>query len=190
MTSIHEFFSPSFQKKLKQETFKLEKFEERLVKYKNLLLEGIKTLDLETSNPYHSIVCYDVKNNDVIKYTEEYIKILKSSLNKIDSFCDSLINSYKLFIKENSYSATGEFGKIIDKYNLITKLSTDNSIYNERLFFRARINDGKFDINNPIECFHIPFNKRYLISNQRFSVAGQPMWYIWFYFFEKQICYF
>ena len=178
MTSIHEFFSPSFQKKLKQETFKLEKCEERLVKYKNLLLEGIKTLDLETRNPYHSIVCYDVKNNDVIKYTEEYIKILKSSLNKIDSFCDSLINSYKLFIKENSYSATGEFGKIIDKYNLITKLSTDNSIYNERLFFRARINDSKFDINNPIECFHIPFNKRYLISNQRFSVAGQPMWYL------------
>ena len=26
--------------------------------------------------------------------------------------------------------------------------------------------------------FHIPFNKRYLIGNQRYSLTGQPMLYI------------
>ena len=42
------------------------------------------------------------------------------------------------------------------------------------LLFRAR-EKGVYGVN---DFFHIPFNKRDLVSNNRFSISGQPMLYL------------
>lgn len=176
MTCIHEFFSPDYQKALKQQTFELNTYEQRLTKYKELLIDGIQSLSVECSCSYCDIIGYSVNSNCAIEYMSQYIDCLKSLSSEIEKFCNTLIDSYKLFIKESYYSATSKFWEIIDNYNLVTV--ADNSIFNERIFYRARYNDHSFDINNPINNFHIRFDNRYLVSNQRFSVAGQPMWYL------------
>ena len=44
-------------------------------------------------------------------------------------------------------------------------------------FFRAR-KAGNYDGSNIHELFHVPFDKRYLIGNQRFSLTGIPLLYL------------
>ena len=44
-------------------------------------------------------------------------------------------------------------------------------------FFRMRSNET-YDLYSPIEMFHIPFEKRSLTTNQRYSISGYPCLYL------------
>ena len=44
-------------------------------------------------------------------------------------------------------------------------------------FFRIRSNET-YDLYSPIEMFHIPFEKRSLTTNQRYSISGYPCLYL------------
>ncbi len=171
MSCIKCFFNPEHQNKLKRKTFHLDKFESRLLCYKKLFIDELKKLTVDCSCNVSNSNHTDAKN-----YTKEYLKTLQSLSPAISEFFDALIGIYKSFIEDSNYAATQQFTEIIERYNLNYGIS-DNSIYNERLFYRARKNDGSYSINDPHCCFHIPFNERYKISNQRFSISGQPMLY-------------
>lgn len=105
----------------------------------------------------------------------------KDELQKI---CDLIIQSLDQYL-------TGSAGKAYDKIeelfattlfrNNITHLIRDMSRYSPSqditpTLFRVRLSDQ--DIGTRESMFHIPFNQRELVRNQRYSIAGLPCLYL------------
>jgi len=86
-----------------------------------------------------------------------------------------MIDVYNEHISIGQKNSLDKIWNYINSNNLAT--GSENPLTYNRLLFRARENDGKINIINPDTFFHIPFNERYNIGNQRFSISGQPMLY-------------
>lgn len=79
-------------------------------------------------------------------------------------------------------------GDIMSSYNIFC--NTMNPIkgilprrtINQGVFYRMRSDTELFD---PIDFWHIPFNKRYLSQSERFSIEGYPILYLGY---SKRVC--
>ncbi len=143
-----------------------ERFENILRKYKKLFISGYQNFLKENICEEHQII----NENDIISH-------LKSiDINEIKEFFDEIIDSvYLEWIKGNSDVAIKKLKGLITKNGLYgNKFSTNIANY---LFFRGRKIKEK-EILNTYDMFHIPFDKRYLIENQRFSLNGIPLLYL------------
>ena len=127
--------------------------------------------------------------NGIKKENNYFPDYIKNYLAKYKDFCrylnvsDKIINSIDNFSK-NVFICLVEYGngqhssakyffdqaiKFVD-FDFLCNSLKDN------IFYRARINkEGKLPKN---EMFHIPFEKRYLVSTQRYSYPGLPCLYL------------
>lgn len=85
-------------------------------------------------------------------------------------------------VMDSLYTIIGSYhaGKVINALKEAEKLLIDDfyiSIPKDTPFFRARGNETGF-LYKKDEMFHIPFDKRYLVGNQRFSISGLPCLYL------------
>lgn len=173
LSCIRCFFSNSYQKQLKYDSFQLDSFTERLEYYRDTFLNQLQELvsiskcncrpeNNMFSNTDYIIFCEEVRNN--FQERISYIKGLFNSL--IDIFQSTMdkspfaMNKLESFIKENC-----------------TGYSSNNAAQFSDLLFRVRPT-GEYDPSNICELYHIPFSRRELVSSQRFSVAGRPMLYL------------
>lgn len=62
-------------------------------------------------------------------------------------------------------------------FSKIEKIATSFLDENEQLF-RMRNSGDKFEEYSQDEMYHIPFEKNYLVSNERFSISGFPSLYL------------
>lgn len=143
-----------------------ERFENILKKYKKLFISGfIQSLGGEICE-HHKVV------------EEKKIRFFLKKIKKedIEQFFDKIIDTvYLEWIKGNSDIAINSLRELIET----EKLNSEQFLTNvaDYLFFRGR-KISKSDILNTYDMFHIPFDKRYLIGNQRFSLNGHPLLYL------------
>lgn len=143
-----------------------ERFENILKKYKKLFISGfVQSLSGEVCK-HHKVA----EERKILSFLE------KIRQEEIETFFDSIISKvYLEWIKGNSDIAINSLRKLIKDEGLDEeKFLTNVADY---LFFRGR-KISKSDILNTYDMFHIPFDKRYLISNQRFSLNGHPLLYL------------
>lgn len=172
MNCIACFIDNEHQKKLKEKCFEFERFEHKLSKYKQLFISGVDNLQsVSKCNCKY-------KNTDIdyVKWTDSFLKELKKSNNIIENTFDELINIYKCYISENTKVAIDKIWLFLQENDLLSE--TEGGFSYSTIFYRARIDDKTFDKNDINNFFHIPFTKRELIGNQRFSISGQPMLYL------------
>jgi len=171
MTCIACFIDNVNQRELKQQCFGLDRFELKLSKYKDLFINGVK--ELESVSKCNC----KYKNADAkyVKWTDDFLKEMQNSNTIIESTFDALISIYKSYVSENIKIATEKVWDFLIQNDLLDEIEGGFSY--STLFYRARIDDGTFDKNDINNFFHIPFTKRELIGNQRFSISGQPMLY-------------
>lgn len=105
-----------------------------------------------------------------------YTKLSEQTEHIKDSFillCD-IVDS---FDNANLADAQNKFDKLMDdlKGHLMTE-DISGVIYSSE-FFRVRPDNGE-KLSERKDLFHIPYKKRYLASNERYSLAGQPSLYI------------
>ena len=62
-------------------------------------------------------------------------------------------------------------------YSDITKIAT-SALSEKQMLFRMRCSGDKFQEYSEEEMFHIPFEKNYLVGNERFSLSGFPSLYL------------
>ena len=91
---------------------------------------------------------------------------------KIEHFFDELKLIYLEWIDAKTIQSIQRFMNLLKEFNL---LSFEKEIKEFDIFFKARSSN---QVLTRWDMFHIPFNKRYLIGNQRFSLTGQPMLYV------------
>lgn len=181
MSCIYCFFTKENQMELKKKCFGNPRYEETLKEYKKLYLSELQKLDyVKNCNCIDNIKDTFKNKRRKIKlftdYLDSFLCDTKKNINDVSECFDYIISIYDAYIKEDIYSAYNKMSDLIKKRAGWVK-SQEATSYSS-LLFRARDKKEKYDKNNIYEYFHIPFDKRFKIGNQRFSVSGQPMLYL------------
>lgn len=180
MSCIYCFFSKENQMELKKKCFGNSKYEETLKEYKELYLSELQKLDYVRNcnciDDIENILNYDKEKIELYcNYLDDFLDDIKNNIQRIEEYFDNIIDIYNTYVKENihqAYKKMEDFTK--DKVNL--ERGTSSASYSN-LMFRVRPK-GNYNYNDIKEYFHIPFDKRFLVGNQRFSLTGRPMIYL------------
>lgn len=174
MKCIYCFLSDYYQNDLKRKAqFDQCRFENALDNYKNLFISEIHRLTnvkrceckhhfIPLANKLVSDLAVDVNGN--IKY--------------IESLFNEIISIYLAFAKANHIQAHKYLVEYLKK---CTGYSVSNSHDFCKPLFRIRHKPNDNSLYDPFdenEYFHIPFSKRHLVGNQRYSISGLPMCYL------------
>ncbi|EOU2112825.1 hypothetical protein C0L76_02990 [Clostridium perfringens] len=106
------------------------------------------------------------------EYNKEILNCLKNiNIKDIDDFFEELINIYISWINSQPKIAIESLEELLSKKDILSfKVKMDGKV-----LFRGR-NCNSF--LSHWDMFHIPFNRRFLIGNQRYSLVGQPLLYL------------
>ncbi len=141
-----------------------DRFENTLQTYKkDFIFQYTKLAKISDCDNHKSL------STGLIQWASE----LQSSLpveKDVKTYFDNIIDVYLQWINSDSQTALATLETLLAKANYSNKKYTKS----KKVFFRARISES---LLSKEELYHIPFNKRYLIGNQRYSVSGQPCLY-------------
>lgn len=175
--NIDIFFTDAFQRNLRHiAQLQSDRFEHTLASYRELFLlyfqkvvinESITTFhkefiqkNIENINP-KLIQIDELKEmgEEVIKETFQYI-----------------IKAYKNWLNLDLTKAANCISDLLKKNQLVSR-SFDPLDIGNHMLFRGRISENYLSV---LDMYHIPFNKRYLLGNQRYSLVGHPILYLAF----------
>lgn len=155
------FLKDSYQYRLRKSAqLKTDRFEHTLVEYKLLFIEHF-LLNKDSICDTHN-----TENNNKIRLQLENIAI-----EEIENFFESICHGYLSWINAKPIDALNDIAKLITKYKFLESIE----ILPHKVFFRGR---SSKEFISHWDMFHIPFNKRHLIGNQRYSLVGQPLLYL------------
>lgn len=163
MRCLRYFLHDSYQHKLRLfAQSKSERYEDTIDSYKKIFIAQLR-------------IAKDSCNNECIN--KEQCAKFKEVVNGIDetsieNFFDELKNIYLDWINANTSNAITKFKNLMVEYELF---QFSKPLKKHEVYFKGRKTE---QVITKWDMFHIPFNKRYLINNQRFSLTGQPMVYI------------
>lgn len=164
MNCLVEFCSDVHQKRLRLlAQARSERYEDAIDIYKELFIAHYNSIMKKCSNT-------KCRNRD--SCLEIYNYLQKVKIGEIEEFFDGLKNVYLSWIDADCVKAIKKFKNLLKKHNLLEcEVLHDVS----EIYFKGRVTT---EILTTFDMFHIPFNKRYLIDNQRYSLTGQPLMYI------------
>lgn len=166
MECIMEFLKDDYQGKLRKfAQGSSERHEETIASYKDIFIMHynlVKSINSNCATCINSYCCDQIRS------------VLKDITNEdIENFFNCIRHIYLSWIDSDPIKAIDNFQNLLEKHNLLS--SYTKPLTNTQVFFKARISNT---VLTTWDMFHIPFNKRYLIGNQRYSLTGQPMLYI------------
>lgn len=165
MECIKDFLQDSYQAKLRKFAQGLsERHEDTIDSYSKLFITHYNYVKLE------SVKCSSCNLSKCCKQIRA--QVMNISEEEIKEFFDCIKDIYLNWINANPVEAINMFENLLKKHNL---LEYEKELGKEQIYFKARNSDS---VLTRWDMFHIPFNKRYLIGNQRYSLTGQPMLYI------------
>lgn len=132
----------------------------------------IKRIDNQRSNLVKMI-------NQLDPEAERHFQVRKETVSRnIGDLYKTVTDSINLFL-------TGQFAesrqkidtRFVDRHNTDRDPLPAKNIARDSFFFRMRCNDS-YDLFQRKEMFHIPFEKRGTVTNQRFSISGYPCLYL------------
>lgn len=109
------------------------------------------------------------ENDSEKEFCQKLIKVKR----EIETTFESIIHVIQYIESSQNGNAESEFNKIMD--SLKQYLVVTSMICGQQLF---RIRQSEEKLKNKTDLFHIPFEKKHLISSQRYSIAGTPCLYL------------
>lgn len=140
-----------------------EKYEDTIEQYKKLFLVQLQYLKRDCGNKEcaYAQACKIIKN-----------EIYAQPKAQIEEFFNEIKNIYLLWIDSGVKGAFDKLNNLLERYQIN---SFKAEISNSDIFFKGRVSE---EYLTRWDMFHIPFNKRHLIGNQRYSLTGQPIVYM------------
>lgn len=114
-----------------------------------------------------------VSQDDIDEYLLSYEKITNGIILSIGEYLKgNPKRSYEIF------NDTLEKDELLGRYfsSFYTKLEDKNISIKNDCLYRVRVSESY--LSKADEMFHVPFDKRHLVSNQRYSIAGLPSLYL------------
>lgn len=165
MDCIKKFLQESYQSRLRLfAQGKSERYEYTLENYSQIFFAH---LDLVKKEGKDCATCSDTLRCQKIRKVINGIK-----KEEIEQFFIDIQQVYLNWIKAEPVKAIQGLENLLKNKNLH---HFERELKETDVFFKARVSKN---ILTQWDMFHIPFNKRYLIENQRYSLTGQPMIYI------------
>ncbi|STB16865.1 hypothetical protein ACSXEW_00450 [Clostridium perfringens] len=163
MKCVINFLSDMHQKSLRRlAQVQCEGYENCINQYKELFI--VNFLDVK---------CKCQSSCENCENCEQFIKIIDEIKKEdIEKFFDSIKDVYIKWIDAKTRESIDIFEKLLNEYDILDILTED---IEKDIFFKGR---KEKNILTKWDMFHIPFNKRYLIQNQRYSLTGQPIIYL------------
>jgi len=169
------FFSDDFQFELKEKARydANGRFERVLANYHKMFFDELSNLksaheiDVLKDSPLNS-------NNKLYDWADCQYDKIKININVYTKLFEALIYTYKLFLKGKHFHATLHLFDILEEYQIADAIEPKDL----GLFYKGRKIEKGDNISSDDFYYHIPFDERYLISNKRFSVSGQPILYL------------
>lgn len=171
MSCIACFIDDNYQKQLKGKCFGIKRFENKLIKYKELYINDFKKLVSISQCSCN----YQNSNPDYIRWTDFFLQNMQDNIGEIEKTFDELTEIYLSYISKSNKVAIDKIWSFLINNSLLS--DSQGALAYTRLLFRARPK-GTFNSSDINELFHIPFDLRERVSSQRFSIAGQPMLYL------------
>jgi len=171
---VYDFITDQEQHRIKTGSRSVNKdqpFEMVLSGYRDLFLEQLDKLTVKEESNYLNQSLKE--SGDVQKWLDGLLHIIQTDGRNITQLFADLIGVYEVFISGKHQTAVSLLYYFLEKYDLL------DNVYYEMLgcFFRGRyIEEGK-DYMEESFYYHIPFNQRFRIKNQRFSFSGLPLLY-------------
>lgn len=112
-----------------------------------------------------------------LKSYDKFTKTIKEQIPQIQFLCDGLVNVITHYLDGKPHKAYSEFDKAMSKVNNFVFHSIRERIkYPEQInLFRIRESGSRYLKKQDI--FHVPFELRGMVRNQRFSINGYPCLY-------------
>lgn len=145
----------------KSAQYRSDRFEHSLKLYKESFIVNFEKSLLEPLCSSHNTK----KNTEIKTYLEDV------DIDNIKQIFDVLKNVYFFWIDGKTNKSIKELKGLLKLHNINSNIK---DIHNH-IFFRGRISKNFI---SHWDMFHIPFNKRFIISNQRYSLVGQPLLYL------------
>lgn len=143
-----------------------DRYEDTLDIYGKQFVDVYKNLQ-----PIKKCKIHKTENPNVIEYFTNVQQSLPND-HEVSDFFEEIKKIYSNWISNNQSKAYESMKKIMEGIPIDDFAEKK---LNLKLFFRCR----KGNVNYTKEdLYHIPFNKRYLIGNQRYSVSGIPILYL------------
>ena len=178
---IYDFITDIEQANIKfmtQKAFNPERFEQVLDHYQQRFLQAFEnspdnrvTLNVTDKSKHLSENLQNDK--DVQAWMNEFLGVFKSDLRLISKLMDDVIDCYYLFLRGRHHTAVLKMYDILERYEILD----DSGEELLGLFFRCSAVRADASSSDESFYYHIPFNLRHLVKNQRFSVSGMPIWY-------------
>lgn len=102
-------------------------------------------------------------------------KYIKSKEQSIEKLSDGLVDVINTYLNGSASVAYNKFDKLMRSRTTILYNLSNDFVKNHK-FYRARNSNNQ--LSKREEIFHIPFNLRYLVDTQRYSIAGVPSLYL------------
>ena len=113
------------------------------------------------------------------KFDDNEGSLLKDEISKIETLCNSIIESSRLYLTGHPSLAYSELERglsSIEAYLLAPRGNGINFSKSESLY-RIRL-ESNATLTKKEDLFHIPFQSRHLVKSQRFSIPGLPCLYL------------
>lgn len=169
------FLSEEFQFELKKKALENSgvRFEEIIFEYAKLFFAEFSKL--ESSHNVNQLKDCNLRDTtNLYDWVDSIFAELKKHLNDFENLFESLLYTYKLFLKGKHFQATLHLFDILEEHSIVDFMEP----HELGLFYKGRVPREKDNIKSPEFYYHIPYDRRYLVGNQRFSFSGQPMLYL------------
>jgi len=171
--NIYDFITDEEQFQLKnQACIGNDRFEDVLIKYKEIFFQELSNCSLNVL-PIHLNQTL-LQNQSVIDWLTCFNNTIQQEITLLKDLFDEVIYGYKLFLQGKHYYASLFYQELLDKYDLLI----DEDFDKLGVFYRGFWKSVNRDSKDPLQYFHIPYNLRQLVGNQRFSFSGITLIYL------------
>ncbi|MDJ1470772.1 hypothetical protein [Xanthocytophaga flava] len=166
---VYDFITDEFHYQLKQKARKgNDRFEHVIKEYKTQFFQYLRKC--KPDSPTHYLPSSLRKNKSVNEWLTLVCETIQKEEPVAKQIFEEVIDGYFLFLRGKHFLSTLKYQDLLERYNLLF----EEDILNLSLFFRGTdlkgIGKKKF--------YHIPYNTRHKVKNQRFSFSGIPFLYL------------
>lgn len=180
---IYDFITDAEQAIIKNSTqvvFNPDRFEDVLSHYQQRFFQSFENnpgdyVMLTASEQSKYLPSELANDQDVQNWMQELLKLFKRQIYELKKIMEEVIDCYYLFLRGRHHTAVLKMFDILERFDM-TDIVEEELL---GLFFRCAgvRTDANPGPDQETYYYHIPFNLRQHIKNQRFSVSGIPIWY-------------